>query len=97
MIGIGNDLFDNFKDLVNAEVECLDPKEIMTRLKVVVCLETVEERAQTRIDWDASRNGAELRRLKSKAYRQKKALTTLGVLKNPNDASAETHRDRIPD
>ena len=47
MIGIGNDLFDNFKDLVNAEVECLYPKEIMTRLKVVVCLETTKEQVQT--------------------------------------------------
>ena len=55
MIGIGNDLFDNFKDLVNVDIECLDSKETMATLKVVVCLETIEERVEMRIDWDAFR------------------------------------------
>jgi maltodextrin utilization protein YvdJ len=28
LIGIGNDIYDNFRDIVNEHIECLDRKEI---------------------------------------------------------------------
>jgi hypothetical protein len=43
LIGISNDIFDNFRDIVNQEIECLDRKEVETRRSVVKCKDKISE------------------------------------------------------
>lgn len=78
LIGIGNDIYDNFKDIVNEEIECLDPKEVVTRRKVVVCQDAIKEGVSKRKAFDDSPDGKSLMKLKSLVYRRKEALKELG-------------------
>ena len=54
LTGIGNDVYDNFKDVVNEDIERLDPKEITTRRKVLLCERAIKYGVAKRADWDAS-------------------------------------------
>ena len=95
LIGIGNDVFDNFRDIINEEIECLDPKEISTRQAAVKCTTKIEKDVQEREAWDASQSGREYSSLKGKIYRMKLALKKLGDLSSASQSLAVDKRDGI--
>eukprot|EP00956_Cyclotella_meneghiniana_P036251 scaffold123208_cov22-Cyclotella_meneghiniana.AAC.1 len=65
LIGIGNDVFDNFRDIINRDIECLDPKEIVTRQKVVACENQIQADVSRRDEWDNSAKGKQLKSLEA--------------------------------
>ena len=95
MIGIGNDIYDNFRDVINEDIECLDPKEIETRRKVAECENTIESEKQQRNDWDASVKGKRLESLKGMIYRRRKVLTDLGYCKAKSKQVAAVSSDDV--
>jgi hypothetical protein len=78
LIGIGNDIYDNFRDVVNESIECLDRKEIEARRKVAECELAIESDKMCRNEWDASEKGKKLESLKGVIYRRNKILKDLG-------------------
>jgi hypothetical protein len=82
LIGIGNDIYDNFRDIVNEHIECLDRKEIETRRKVAECEMTIESEKSRRNAWDASEKGKKFLSLKGIIYRRSKVLKDLGCVGN---------------
>ena len=50
LIGIGNAIFGHFKDMINDKIECLDPKEISVRQKVIQCEEAIQINVAKRED-----------------------------------------------
>jgi hypothetical protein len=95
LIGIGNDLFDNFKDIVNEKIECLDPKEIQTRRAVVECEKTIAFEVSRRDRWDVSDKGKKVASLKGVIYRRKVALGKLGVASSPSARTKTINADDI--
>jgi len=97
LIGIGNDIYDNFRDYVNEEIECLDPKEVATRRKVGLCEKTIDAEAAKRDGWDNSVKGTKLKSLKGMIYRRNTALSKLGVITSPAAPAASSRSDCIDD
>jgi hypothetical protein len=64
LIGIGNDIYNNFCDIVNRDIEQLVQQEVQTRDKVVVCEAKIAEDVMHRNVWDASPKGKELDSIK---------------------------------
>jgi hypothetical protein len=96
LIGIGNDIFDNFRDIVNLEIECLDRKEVETCQSVVKCEEKISEQVAQRDDWDRSEKGKKLRSLQGMIRRRTVALKKLGAVSSPL-ASGRTIRSSTLD
>ncbi|EJK56796.1 hypothetical protein THAOC_23244, partial [Thalassiosira oceanica] len=93
LIGIGNDILDNFKDVVNRDVEKLDPREVTTRQKVVQCELAISRDVARREEFDASVPGKELSRLKGVIYRRTKALAKLGEIEQSSRRGASSKDD----
>ena len=68
MIGIGNDILGNFKEMVNRYIEKLNQKEVLTRHKLVACEEGIDKGVAKRVEFDALADGKELKRLEDIAY-----------------------------
>mmetsp|Transcript_25197 Transcript_25197/g.59957 ORF Transcript_25197/g.59957 Transcript_25197/m.59957 type:complete len:527 (+) Transcript_25197:876-2456(+) len=93
LIGIGNDILDNFKDVVNRDVEKLDPREVTTRQKFVQCELAISRDVARREEFDASVPGKELSRLKGVIYRRTKALAKLGEIEQSSRRGASSKDD----
>jgi hypothetical protein len=48
LTGIGNNVFSHFKDIVNKDSECLEPKDIVIWCKAGLCKQTIEVNALKR-------------------------------------------------
>ena len=70
LIGIGNDIYDNFRDVVNEDIGMLDPKDISTRRKVVLCETAIGDEVARRYAWDKSVNGKKFQSMKGKICRR---------------------------
>ena len=78
LIGIGNDIFGHFKDMINDRIECLDPKEISVRQKVIQCEEAIQINVAKREGWRRTESGKKLQSLKGIVWRSKKLLLEMG-------------------
>ena len=90
LIGIGNDILDNFRDIVNEDIECLDKKEIAARRAMSATELRVDKLVNDRNEWDASEKGKERSSLKSKIYRTKVALKQMNVIASPQSGSRDS-------
>ena len=95
MIGIGNDVFDNFRDIVNEDIKCLNPKEISTRQTTAKCTAKIDCEVQERDAWDASHSGKQYSSLKGRIYQVKLTMKKLGVLVVPHGLTTVDKRDGI--
>lgn len=90
LIGIGNDLYDNFRDFVNREIECLDPKEMAIREKLITCEAKIASDVAERDNWDRSSTGKKAKSLKGMIYRRNKALKEMGMIVSPSSNTKDT-------
>ena len=97
LIGIGNDIYDNFRYVVNEDIGMLDPKDISTRRKLVLCETAIGDEVARRDAWDKSVNGKKFQSMKVKIYRREKALESLGVITSPSAPSVSPTSDSIDD
>jgi hypothetical protein len=89
LISIGNDVYNNFRDIVNQDIEQLVQQEVTTRAKVVACEAKIAKDVMQRNAWDALSKGKELDSLKGMVYRRKVGLKKLSVVASTLSRSVE--------
>jgi hypothetical protein len=95
LIGIGNNIYDNFRDIVNEKIECLDEKEAETRSKAMECEDANECETIARNDWNKSEKGTMLRSLQSRIRTRRNTLKRLGVASTPTQSSTKRKRTDV--
>ena len=79
LIGVGNDLFSKFRDIVSEEIEYISQEEILTREAQAAMASKIDSLVATRDSFQASIEG---RRLESLRGKLKRAKTTLEQLRS---------------
>ena len=89
LIGIGDDLFSKFREVVSEEIEFIGGDEIEARGAKAAIQVKIDSLVEQRDNWDKSESGKCLKRLKGKATRAQAMLKKLGVV---NKAAPTTTR-----
>ena len=79
LIGIGNDILDNLKDIVNDKIERITKTEHNARASLATVDATIKSLVAERDSFDESAAGKELKSLRRKIKAREKALKQLGV------------------
>ena len=82
LIGVGNDIFSKFRDIVSEMIEYIGDEEAQTRGARVAMDEKITGLVAQRVMFDLSPAGKRLDSLKNKERRAKKSLKTLGVMES---------------
>ena len=93
LIGIGNDLLDNFFDHINEEIEDIDVQEYKTRKAIVLAEHKIIDTISERDEWDLTPDGKKLHSLKGVVSRRMKAIEKLGALITIAQKAKETNQD----
>ena len=82
LIGVGDNMFTRFRDIVNEKIEYLSPEEVYTRLAVGAMEGKIGEIRAELDAWKKSTDGKEYISLDAKIRRAKKSLKRLNLLNN---------------
>ena len=80
LIGVGDNIFTKFRDIVNDKIEYLSPVEVDTRLAVGAMEVKIDTIRASLAEWKKSPDGKELISQDGKIKRAKKALNKLEIL-----------------
>ena len=80
LIGIGNDLLDQFRDVVDERIACLSKEERESRKAATAIAAEIGSLIEDRVVFDSSENGKDLKSLKSRRRYRESALKKLGAI-----------------
>ena len=82
LIGIGNDLLDQFRDWVNKDLEDWDQQEYRTRQAIKTADHAIIDDCAERDEWDTSADGKKLKSLKGMIRSRRNDMKRLDTLIN---------------
>ena len=98
LIGVGNDIFAKFRDIVSETIEYIGQEEAQTRGARVAMEEKIIGLVAQRVMFDSSVSGKKLDSLKDKERRATKSLKLLGVMaENPvsTNSGASPYQNKL--
>ena len=90
-IGIGNQLLDKLRAIINEHIACYSPGEEAIRASITVIKNIITDMAKERNEWDESDEGGKQQRMLMRAvpaYSKQRGM----VLTNNNEQEELTHR-----